>query len=251
MVASCCACYCKNRCRKGSNIRFYKFPLNDKPLLSKWITALRRDKWLPTPSSKLCSVHFTDDCFRVYHYQIRLREDAVPTIFQFPDISQVDLQQSDREKKSFTRSNKRKIPKTDETLAAECLLELSFAQKDIKSEPVAQQDQTKPAVQMDYAKPAVKKIKVESSASEVLEKKCQEIAVQTEIVQPSACEVLEKKCCQEKAVQTEIVNSADQSVQTVYDKEYLDVKIENIILKNRLKLLQEKNDSLNIQTMDS
>ena len=45
---------------------------------------MRRDKWLPTETSWICSVHFNDDCFRRYNSKMRLNEDAVPSIFLFP-----------------------------------------------------------------------------------------------------------------------------------------------------------------------
>lgn len=45
---------------------------------------MKRDKWQPTATSVLCSAHFTDDCFRKYHSQVRIIEDAVPTVFAFP-----------------------------------------------------------------------------------------------------------------------------------------------------------------------
>lgn len=45
---------------------------------------MRRDKWQPSATSVICSIHFSDDCFRKYHSQVRIKEDAVPTIFSFP-----------------------------------------------------------------------------------------------------------------------------------------------------------------------
>jgi THAP domain len=63
---------------------FVRFPLKNKELLSKWITAMRRDKWKPSSHDVLCSEHFEQTCFRFYSCQVRLREDAVPSVFSFP-----------------------------------------------------------------------------------------------------------------------------------------------------------------------
>lgn len=63
---------------------FCRFPFKRKELLAKWIKAIRRDKWEPTSTTFICSVHFSESCFRRYSLQIRLKEDAVPSIFDFP-----------------------------------------------------------------------------------------------------------------------------------------------------------------------
>lgn len=65
-----------------------RFPLRNKNLLAKWLAAVRRKNWQPTASSVLCSDHFTPDCFRYYTLNRHLREDAVPTIFEFPEHMQ-------------------------------------------------------------------------------------------------------------------------------------------------------------------
>jgi len=62
----------------------FRFPFKNKVLLSQWTAAIKRDKWAPKTSDYICSAHFTDNCFRKYVTQVRLREDAVPTVFDFP-----------------------------------------------------------------------------------------------------------------------------------------------------------------------
>ena len=62
----------------------FRFPLKNQELLKKWIVALRRDGWQPGPSDTLCSEHFDSTCFRHYSLQVRLKEDAVPSLFHFP-----------------------------------------------------------------------------------------------------------------------------------------------------------------------
>lgn len=45
---------------------------------------MKRNKWQPTASSYICSKHFAENCFRTYSNQLRLKEDAVPSVFDFP-----------------------------------------------------------------------------------------------------------------------------------------------------------------------
>jgi len=37
----------------------HKFP-DDGEIRSKWLVAIRRDKWFPNEHSRVCHVHFTD-----------------------------------------------------------------------------------------------------------------------------------------------------------------------------------------------
>ncbi|KAJ8281004.1 hypothetical protein GJAV_G00062230 [Gymnothorax javanicus] len=81
MPVSCAASGCTNRFMKGSEIRFYRFPISKPQLASQWVQSLSRKGFIPTPNSCLCSEHFEADCFRDYNGRQFLREDAVPTIF--------------------------------------------------------------------------------------------------------------------------------------------------------------------------
>lgn len=52
----------------------------------RWAVAIRRsgprgELWQPTPSSVLCSSHFAEECFNRSGYIVRLRSDAVPSVF--------------------------------------------------------------------------------------------------------------------------------------------------------------------------
>ncbi|CAG5859741.1 unnamed protein product, partial [Menidia menidia] len=88
MPVICAATGCNNKFVKGSEIRFYRFPLSKPQLASKWVQSLGMKNFIPTANTCLCSEHFRTDCFRDYNGKQFLREDAVPTIFsQGPDSS--------------------------------------------------------------------------------------------------------------------------------------------------------------------
>ncbi|KAK3874885.1 hypothetical protein Pcinc_020204 [Petrolisthes cinctipes] len=75
MMLSCCAVGCKNRARRGS-VSFYLFPANQE-LREKWIAAVKRDGWQPTPYTRLCSNHFA----KGHRDSNPLSPDFVPSIF--------------------------------------------------------------------------------------------------------------------------------------------------------------------------
>ncbi|XP_018619553.1 ARL14 effector protein isoform X1 [Scleropages formosus] len=100
MPVSCSAMGCTNRFVKGSEIRFYRFPISKPQLVSQWVQSLGRKSFVPTANSCLCSEHFEPDCFRDYNGRQFLREDAVPTIFAAsislagPDTSKIELRKN-------------------------------------------------------------------------------------------------------------------------------------------------------------
>ncbi|KAK7131474.1 hypothetical protein R3I94_016561 [Phoxinus phoxinus] len=84
-MMACAAINCTNRHSQRCSVHFFRFPLGDKSRLQKWLVNIRRHKWNPTPSSRLCSVHFEDNCFFTSNMgKVRLTTAAVPTIFSFP-----------------------------------------------------------------------------------------------------------------------------------------------------------------------
>lgn len=81
---SCSAFGCTNRSTKGSDVNFFRFPLNNKHRLRQWLTNVRRKNWSPSRSSRLCSTHFEEKHFYTdCKGKRRLRETAVPTIFSY------------------------------------------------------------------------------------------------------------------------------------------------------------------------
>jgi len=59
--------------------------LSNVGLNRQWLINMRRDKFTPVKSSRLCSEHFTEECFDRTGQTVRLRDNAVPTVFQFPE----------------------------------------------------------------------------------------------------------------------------------------------------------------------
>lgn len=74
---------CTNCCgpvERGLGLTFYNFPMDNPPLLSRWLKAVGRPHWYPHLWSSVCSVHFTEDCFDRSGDKVVLRPDAVPTL---------------------------------------------------------------------------------------------------------------------------------------------------------------------------
>ena len=72
-----CVTFCAFQCRR--------FP-KDEALKQKWIRATRREDFVPTKYSRLCSLHFSEeDIDRTSLSRVRIRGGAVPSVFEaFP-----------------------------------------------------------------------------------------------------------------------------------------------------------------------
>ncbi|GAA6106970.1 THAP domain-containing protein 6 isoform X1, partial [Tachysurus ichikawai] len=73
----------RNLKTKQQGITFHRFP-SDAKLRKIWETALRKEGFSATPHTVLCSQHFTEDAIDRTGQIVRLREGAVPSIFNFP-----------------------------------------------------------------------------------------------------------------------------------------------------------------------
>lgn len=62
------------------------FPFKRPDILKLWVKAIRRENWIPSKYSRLCSEHFlqTDYSQNPGCTAKVLKPDAVPTIFSFP-----------------------------------------------------------------------------------------------------------------------------------------------------------------------
>ncbi|XP_019745979.1 THAP domain-containing protein 1 isoform X2 [Hippocampus comes] len=83
MVQTCSAYGCKNRYHKDKDISFHKFPLARPDICGKWVAAMRRNNFKPTKYSNICSQHFTKECFKRECNNRVLKENAVPSLFDF------------------------------------------------------------------------------------------------------------------------------------------------------------------------
>ncbi|KAM4810393.1 THAP domain-containing protein 1-like [Rhinophrynus dorsalis] len=83
-MPACAAINCTSRQTRGCGKSFHRFPHGRPDILKKWVINLRRDKFKPSSKAVLCSDHFEEFCFDRTGQTIRLRTDAVPTVFTFP-----------------------------------------------------------------------------------------------------------------------------------------------------------------------
>lgn len=65
------------------NSCYFRFP-TEISICSLWERNVRRESWRPSIYSVLCSAHFEESCFDRTGQIVRVREGAVPTIFDFP-----------------------------------------------------------------------------------------------------------------------------------------------------------------------
>ena len=53
--------------------------------MQRWVQAVRRKSWQPTPHSFICSEHFLPSDFLTgYVNRRQLKDDAVPSVFSYP-----------------------------------------------------------------------------------------------------------------------------------------------------------------------
>ena len=81
-MPNCAAVGCRNYVKLGSpsGITFHRFPA-DSARREEWLRNLMRPDWSPSKYSRLCSLHFTDDCFDKSGERVLLKKASVPTIF--------------------------------------------------------------------------------------------------------------------------------------------------------------------------
>ncbi|GBN06109.1 hypothetical protein AVEN_99795-1 [Araneus ventricosus] len=100
-MGSCVAFNCTNRCsKKIPGLTFHSFP-KDETRRQLWVKAVRRENWESSKFSKLCSIHFPEEMIdRTSLSCVRLRDNAVPSLFDFPS----HLQKVVKLRKSPTRA---------------------------------------------------------------------------------------------------------------------------------------------------
>ncbi|XP_049779106.1 THAP domain-containing protein 1-like [Schistocerca cancellata] len=119
MVKSCAAMNCTNKFEKGTNITFHRFPFSKPQLFQKWLHAVRRQDFRPTEYHFICSDHFEESCFLAnYVNRRKLKDDAVPSIFRFPNHVQ----------------QKRNTPRTSKT-STKAASSTATAEQEMEAEP--------------------------------------------------------------------------------------------------------------------
>ncbi|XP_032393873.1 uncharacterized protein zgc:153292 [Etheostoma spectabile] len=77
-----CAYNCENS--SESDVKYFKFPLYNPRKLKKWLINMKWKDWTPSRFSALCINHFEEQYIDRTGKCVKLREDAVPTIFASP-----------------------------------------------------------------------------------------------------------------------------------------------------------------------
>nr|XP_019949727.1 PREDICTED: uncharacterized protein LOC109633964 isoform X1 [Paralichthys olivaceus] len=81
-----CAYNCESS--SDSDVKFFKFPLYNPRKLKKWLVNMKWKDWTPSRFSVLCISHFEEQYIDRTGKSVKLKEDAVPTIFSPPDNTQ-------------------------------------------------------------------------------------------------------------------------------------------------------------------
>lgn len=89
MPTSCCAFGCSNNSLKTEcierKVSFHRFPHNKPELMKQWLNNIKREDFVPTKHTKICSDHFEPHLFYTQKTNNikMLVADAVPTLFSF------------------------------------------------------------------------------------------------------------------------------------------------------------------------
>lgn len=104
----CCAVNCSNRDTRGYSL--YRFP-SDPVRRDEWIQNCKRSNWTPTVGSRLCEEHFEEQMFENYltdNGRRKLKPNAVPTRFPFPNPTKLAFDKLIREKRALKKKNRLK-----------------------------------------------------------------------------------------------------------------------------------------------
>uniref|UniRef100_A0AAZ3P8A6 THAP-type domain-containing protein n=1 Tax=Oncorhynchus tshawytscha TaxID=74940 RepID=A0AAZ3P8A6_ONCTS len=109
MPGRCSAFNCRNTFKnvkhKTNKVTFHSFPKRDPKRIKEWVGQMKWKDWQPTPHSLLCSEHFEERCMDRTGQTVRLRDDAIPTIFAFPSHLQKKVFSQLRQKSPPTYLN--------------------------------------------------------------------------------------------------------------------------------------------------
>ncbi|XP_035264916.1 uncharacterized protein LOC118222998 isoform X2 [Anguilla anguilla] len=102
-------------------ITFHRFP-KDPVRRLQWCSALRRQSsdhqlWVPTKNSVLCSLHFTSDMFDRTGQTVRLRDCAIPTVFDFRKRKREGREGEENVEKDLERPKRGRRGKREDQMA--------------------------------------------------------------------------------------------------------------------------------------
>ncbi|XP_037333163.2 uncharacterized protein zgc:153292 isoform X1 [Pungitius pungitius] len=94
---------CAYECESSgeSDVKYFKFPLYNPRKLKKWLGNMKLKDWNPTRFSVLCINHFEEKHIDRTGKCVKLREDAVPTVFSSPGKTQKREASSEPRRKRF------------------------------------------------------------------------------------------------------------------------------------------------------
>ena len=118
MVKSCCAVGCSNVYRKGSGIKFYRFP-SDAERKAKWIAAIKCKNWTLSEHTWICSQHFVTG----EKSNKPLAPNYVPSVFEYVDSPTKGRLEVDMDK--FHRRQAMKKRRTMERYVSVCSTTMS------------------------------------------------------------------------------------------------------------------------------
>ncbi|XP_063809853.1 THAP domain-containing protein 2-like isoform X1 [Pseudophryne corroboree] len=84
MPTTCAAFGCTNNSKRDNWVTFHRFPSNPERR-KQWLNLMNRENFCPGLHTFLCSRHFEESCFDRTGQTVRLRVNAVPTIFIYPE----------------------------------------------------------------------------------------------------------------------------------------------------------------------
>ncbi|XP_071743723.1 LOW QUALITY PROTEIN: THAP domain-containing protein 1-like [Lepeophtheirus salmonis] len=133
ITMSCVAFGCKSKYAAGDSISYHRFPTQDPERCRQWVRNLKRDDFTLKKFSRICSEHFTPESFNRTLDVVRLRENAVPTIFKaFPPRLQEEVARTRRKRKSPTRRSSSLLKKVKPTPGPKIDLSLFEAKENVQ-----------------------------------------------------------------------------------------------------------------------
>ncbi|KAM3936790.1 uncharacterized protein RB166_000772 [Leptodactylus fuscus] len=108
-VKTCAVPGCHNAYYQGCQQLFFRFPVNDPELLSKWLGVIHHEKHTctSTTSSSICSDHFTEKDYILYPGATvpRLGPEAVPSLFiKLPTEIQAEVESQNTQQANCTEN---------------------------------------------------------------------------------------------------------------------------------------------------